>query len=100
MNEYIGQYLIHSQLGAGENSFVYLCKAPLGMAVAVKLFSGTERDDFGRFQRERRILEQLGAAQGYVPLLDAGECERGPYLVMPYMAGGTLRKRLDDKGAL
>ena len=31
---------------------------------------------------------------GFVPLLDAGAAPEGPYLVMPFLAGGTLRDRL------
>src|SRR5581483_12298266 len=35
-----------------------------------------------------------GAAEGFVPLLDAGDSPHGPWLVMPYVPGGTLRQRL------
>src|SRR5258705_6571235 len=34
------------------------------------------------------------ARVGFVPSHDAGTSERGPYLVMPFVAGGTLRDRM------
>src|SRR5205823_1550498 len=35
-----------------------------------------------------------GASSGFVPLLDVGTTESGPFLVMPLLRGGTLRDRL------
>src|SRR5581483_2901205 len=57
------------------------------------------KDAVTRFARERRLLEKLGEAEGFVPVIDAGEDRAGPFLVMPLMTGGTLRDRLDT-GAL
>src|SRR5205823_9313107 len=37
----------------------------------------------------------LGLAEGFVPLLSAGESPQGPYLVMPLIRGGTLHARLE-----
>src|SRR5262249_2323721 len=50
-----------------------------------------------RFDRERRLLSSLGKAEGFVPLLGAGEDRGNPYLVMPFLEGGTLRNRLDKE---
>src|SRR5262249_51642863 len=57
---------------------------------------GAGPEAFARFERERRLLEALGEAEGFVPLLDAGSTSAGPYLVMPFLEGGTLRARLDE----
>ena len=42
------------------------------------------------------LLASLGEAEGFVPVLDAGSSPHGPYLVTPFLAGGTLRDRLRD----
>jgi formylglycine-generating enzyme required for sulfatase activity len=75
-------------------------RAPDGSAVALKLLLGRfEKEALARFDRERRILAQLGSGEGFVPLLDAGDSPQGPFLVMPFLGGGTLRARL-KAGAL
>jgi hypothetical protein len=96
----IGAYEIEGELGRGGMGVVFRARAPDGRPVALKLLSrpgpGSARD---RFERERRLLAEFGEADGFVPLLDAGE-ERGqPFFVMPLLEGGTLRERL-KKGAL
>ncbi len=96
----VGPYEVEGELGRGGMGVVYRARATDGRPVAVKILGRTpspiERE---RFERERRILASFGAADGFVPLLDAGE-ERGhPYLVMPLLDGGTLRRRL-EAGAL
>ena len=58
-----------------------------------------ERTAILRFERERRLLASLGEEEGFVPLLDFGDSPRGPYLVMPFLGGGTLRDKL-RKGRL
>src|SRR6185369_16386899 len=47
-----------------------------------------------RFDRERRLLGSFGVEDGFVALLDAGDAPEGPYLVMPFVPGGTLRQKL------
>ena len=55
---------------------------------------GASTDLRARFERERRLLASFGEADGFVPILDAGESEHGAFVVMPFVAGGTLRDRL------
>src|SRR5205823_2480266 len=74
---------------------VYRARAPGEGDVAIKVL----RRDVGeeaakRFERERRLLGELSRSEGFVPLLDQGDAELGPYLVMPFLAGGTLAARL------
>src|SRR5690606_13495118 len=87
-------------LASGGMGRVLLARAPDGAPVAIKLLGPTASAEvLARFDRERRLQGELEEARGFVPLLDAGTCEHGPYLVMPFVPGGTLRDRL-ERGAL
>ncbi len=75
-------------------------RSPEGRDVAIKvLLRPGAKEAVARFERERRLQASLGEAQGFVPVVDAGEDRSGPYLVMPLVTGGTLRDRL-EKGPL
>src|SRR5262249_40825111 len=52
------------------------------------------------FERERRLLEKLGEAEGFVPLVDAGSAPEGAWIAMPFVAGGTLRDRIAQRGRI
>jgi WD40 repeat protein len=95
----IGAYEVTAELGRGGMGVVHAARAPDGREVAVKVLLGTKPASLARFERERRLLASLGEAEGFVPLLDAGETPQGPYIVMPLLRGGTLRARL-EKGPL
>jgi serine/threonine-protein kinase len=97
----IGPYEVVREIGRGASGVVLEARsvgAPLTPGspgtVAIKLLIGQSADQRARFGRERRLLAALGEAEGFVPILDVGECEAGPYLVMPLVRGGTLRDRL------
>jgi tetratricopeptide (TPR) repeat protein len=92
----IGEYEILGEVGRGGMGVVYRARSTEGRDVAVKLLLGLQREKLARFDRERRILAALGEADGFVPLLAAGDSGEGPYLVMPFMPGGTLRKKLES----
>jgi tetratricopeptide (TPR) repeat protein len=68
--------------------------------VAIKvLLRADSRKQLARFDREKRLLASLGEDAGFVPLLESGDSPQGPYIVMPFLGGGTLRDRL-RRGAL
>jgi hypothetical protein len=70
-------------------------RAPDGRDVAVKvLLDPNKTGAADRFERERRLLEALGEAEGVVPLVDSGDSPFGPWIAMPFVSGGTLRSRL------
>src|SRR5258705_13402330 len=97
----IGPYSVVSPLGKGGMGTVLRVRAQDGRELALKLITGgaiTQRT-LERFERERRLLSELGAAEGFVSLLDSGVSDMGPWIVMPLVLGGTLRDRMKN-GAL
>lgn len=90
----LGRYTIDGELGRGGIGVVYRGRDPRGREVAIKFLRQWRPGSGERFAREARLHMQLGEEAGFVPLLDVGQGERGPYLVMPLLSGGTLRDRL------
>jgi tetratricopeptide (TPR) repeat protein len=91
----LGKYEVLAPIGRGGTGAVYRARADRrGPEVAIKLLARTEAEALARFDRERRLQGALGEAEGFVPLLESGLSPEGPYLVMPLVAGGTLRERL------
>ena len=91
----VGPYEILDELGRGGMGVVYRVRGPHGEA-ALKLLLKADPQTFARFEREQRLLASLGDAEGFVSLLDAGMAPGGAYLVMPLVAGGTLRQKLES----
>jgi tetratricopeptide (TPR) repeat protein len=91
----LGVYEVLELIGQGGAGQVFRARSPSGETVAVKLLVDAGSSEARlRFERERRLLGSFGAREGFVPLLDAGESPSGPFLVMPFVAGGSLRDRL------
>ncbi len=91
----LGPYEIAAEVGRGGAAIVYRARGRDGRDVAIKLIQGGE-EEVTRFHRERGVHSQLGAHEGFVPLVDAGVAPEGPYLVMPFMRGGTLRQKMEE----
>ena len=93
----IGSYQEVEEIGRGGMAVVYRAVAPAdGQIVAIKLMSGELTGDLSfrrRFQREAEVLQRL-VHPAIVPILDHGEHNGQPYLVMPYLSGGSLADRL------
>lgn len=96
----LGRYHIIEKLGEGGMAVVYKAyDTRLESDVAVKVIrtenlapSILERA-LKRFEREAKALAKLTHAN-IVKVLDYGEYEGKPYLVMPYLPGGTLKTLL------
>jgi eukaryotic-like serine/threonine-protein kinase len=91
-----GRYRLQRLLGAGGMATVWLAEdESLARPVAVKVMADTlaaDRDWVHRFEREARAAASL-SHPNVVPVFDYGT-ERGrPFLVMQYVAGGTLQSR-------
>ena len=96
----LGRYHILEQLGEGGMAIVYKAyDMRLEADVAVK-FIRTEylaKDVLDRalkrFEREAKALAKL-THPNIVKVIDYGEHQGQPYLVMPYLVGGTLKERM------
>ena len=102
----LGRYHILEQLGEGGMATVYKAyDTRLETDVAVKVIrtenlapSIVERA-LKRFEREAKALAKLTHAN-IVKVTDYGEYEGKPYLVMPFLPGGTLKQRLQGRPML
>ena len=95
-------YRLERELTGGGMSRVFVAQdTRLGREVVVKVLSpdlaaGVNSD---RFHREILVAAQLQHPQ-IVPVLAAGETDGLPYFTMPYVAGESLRRRLDGGKSL
>ena len=99
------RYDVEGELGRGGMAVVFLATdLRHGRKVAIKVFApgvatGTGAD---RFQREIRTVAGLGHPH-ILPVLDSGEIPGAnprAWYAMPYVAGGSLRDRLQREGSL
>jgi serine/threonine protein kinase/formylglycine-generating enzyme required for sulfatase activity len=99
----LGRYHILEQLGEGGMAVVYKAlDTNLEREVAIKVIRA---DNLApnilnrvrkRFDREAKALAKLEHAN-IISIIDYGEEESTPYLVMGYIPGGTLKERLKKK---
>jgi formylglycine-generating enzyme required for sulfatase activity/tRNA A-37 threonylcarbamoyl transferase component Bud32 len=96
----IGRYHILEQPGEGGMATVYKAyDTRLERDVAVKIirrgaFPLEQLDSMlKRFEREAKALARL-MHPNIVGVIDYGEYKGSPYLVMPYLPGGTLKEKL------
>ncbi len=99
----IADCLIEEVAGEGGMAVVYRAtQQSLGREVAVKVMAPglAERAEFrARFEREWKIAAAL-EHPSVVPILWAGEHDGRLFIVMRFVAGGTLRERLAELGRL
>ncbi len=96
----LGRYHIGEQLGEGGMAIVYKAyDTRLETDVAVKvirtdnILPSVLDSALKRFEREAKLLARL-LHPNIVKVIDYGEFEGMPYLVMPYLPGGTLKRKL------
>lgn len=94
----IGRYEVTGEIGRGGLAIVYRAKdTVLGRTIALKLLMNQNEEKnerfLRRFQREAKTLAQL-SHPSIVKVLDYGDFEGQPYLVMEYISGGTLSARM------
>jgi len=99
--EKIGPYLLGKQLGQGGMATVYKAYHPqLDRHVAIKVMHHNFLDDptfVARFTREAQIVARLEHAH-IVPVYDFDEHDGLPFLVMKYIEGMTLKRKLIKTG--
>jgi serine/threonine protein kinase/Tfp pilus assembly protein PilF len=95
----IGPYKLQTLLGKGGMGEVHLAlDTRLNRKVAVKLLPAEFTQDverLRRFKQEARAASALNH-QNVVTIYDIGEAEGAHYLVMEYVEGETLRRRMAD----
>jgi len=98
-----GRYRVESKLGSGGMSTVYLAQDDtLERQVAVKIMHAEISDQpeqIERFRREALAVAQL-SHPNIVTVIDAGEDDGHPYIVFEYVAGETLKSRIERVGPL
>ncbi len=99
----IGRYELEAIVGRGGLGVVFRARRDDGELVAVKIMRTHLSDDaifIKRFAREARHASSVSHPH-LMPVLDIGQSgSRHPYLVMPYVGGGTLAARIAAKGVL
>src|SRR5260221_707814 len=97
------RYRILEPIGAGGSSQVYLAQdTALGREVAIKVLDPHAAADSTLrklFVKEARALAQL-SHPNIVGLFDVGEVDGLPFIVMEYVAGSSLKQRIERTGAL
>src|SRR5215216_8142669 len=97
------RYEISHLLGAGGMGRVYLARdRSLSRDVALKVLDErhAENPEFvERFRREAKAAASL-SHPNMLTVYDAGEDDETPYIAMEYVPGGTLKNRIQQRGAL
>jgi serine/threonine-protein kinase len=70
--------------------------------VAVKVFRGDERSSDGSAERLRREARSLAALthENVLPILQWGEHDGDPFIVLPFIEGGTLEHAMATRGRM
>jgi formylglycine-generating enzyme required for sulfatase activity/tRNA A-37 threonylcarbamoyl transferase component Bud32 len=95
-----GRYRVEGTIGSGGMAVVYKAfDTRVDTEVAIKVIATenlppkTLERALKRFEREAKALARLNHPN-IVKVMDYGEYEGQPYLVMPYLSGGTLKEKL------
>jgi eukaryotic-like serine/threonine-protein kinase len=97
------RYRLEARIGTGGMSSVYRAlDTTLERQVAIKLMNreiASDSDQLERFRREARAVAQLSHPH-VVGVIDAGEDQGRPYIVLEYVEGETLKERIRRLGEL
>ncbi len=93
-----GRYTLVAAIGQGASGDVYLAQdLSLGRKVAIKLLHSSLAGDtffLKRFQSEAKSAASLNHPN-IMRVFDWGKSDNAPYLVLEYLAGGSLREYLN-----
>lgn len=103
----LGSCIIKKLLGYGGSSAVFLAQeTTTGEQVAIKVFlprsymnAQMQKDFYSRFLREAEAVSRLDHPN-ILPIYAYGEQDGLPYIIMPYMEGGTLGEYITNHGCL
>ncbi len=92
-----GRYRVDEPIGHGGMSTVYLAfDTTLERPVAIKMMHrdvARDADQLERFRREAKAIAKLQSPY-VVGVIDAGEEDHAPYIVLEYVEGETLKERI------
>jgi eukaryotic-like serine/threonine-protein kinase len=90
-------------IGRGGMGEIFLATdTTLGRAVAVKVLERHYAQDTAvreRFTREALAVARLSGNPNIVTIYDVGEWRGRPFIVMEYLAGGSLEQKIREEGA-
>jgi serine/threonine protein kinase len=92
----LGDYSLELELGRGAVGVVHRGRSPDGRVVAIKTFDQALAGDEtfrARLAHEARVAREIVDTH-LVRILEAGEDDGHPYLVLEYLSGGSLAERL------
>jgi hypothetical protein len=98
----IGEFRLHSRLGAGGMGQVYLGFSPAGRAVAIKVIHGQFAADpefLRRFSHEVTAARAVGGMYT-APVVDSSVTDKPPWLATAYVPGPPLSAIVARHGAL
>ena len=103
----LGSCVLERVIGYGGSSVVYIAQQHTpSRKVAVKVFlprstmdAHTRREFYRRFLREAEVASQLDHPN-ILPIYSYGEQDGLPYIIMPYISGGTLYEYIAQHGPL
>lgn len=100
IGQFIGRYVVLEKLGEGGMATVYKAHdTRLDRDVAIKIIRTDTHDAeqfLARFEREAKALAKL-QHPNIVNVIDYGDHQGLPYLVMEYISGGTLKDLLGQQ---
>ena len=99
---FAGRYAIEREIGRGATAIVFLARdTETARPVALKVLRDilVESRSVPQFLREIELHRGL-THPNIVPVLDSGTSDGRPYIVHPYLDGGTLRTRLQSERQL
>jgi serine/threonine protein kinase len=101
--ELLGPYRLETLIGEGGMGIVFRARRePSGESVALKVMKkelASDSEFRRRFDHEARAAREV-QHENLVPILDVGEADGFPYLVMPFIRGTSLADRLESEGCL
>ena len=99
----LGKFELYEELGRGGFGIVYRAvDTDLKRAVALKVLHPQliiDLDFLEKFKREARLMAALDNP-GIVTIYEMGEADGRVFIALRYMAGGSLKDRLEKKGAI